>query len=279
MVGIDVNRCLTMAALSAFFVLRQYLASHPGSSSSDAVAVIQRTNSDAAGLDYVGGSALLDVIQIELSDKGRRFDLRFVISRLIQLAQPWWLRLVPYGREQVKAVLNQNQIQCLREASLFDAVPSSEVVAWWDDLSASMRGVIDAERMLQAREAERRSLQYERDRLQSLGLTLEPQWVSLEDNTLGYDIKSYDVRDDKVVGRLIEVKSTAADSIFITRNEWRNAASAASNYCFHVWKIPGDRVLVYPVEAVRPCIPIDQGAGEWQNVRVTLGALEQAQAL
>jgi hypothetical protein len=202
-----------------------------------------------------------------------RLELRLVISKLIQLVQPWWLRLVPYGREQVRAALDPNQVQCLREAGLFDPVPTAEVIAWWDELSASVRGLVDTERMLQAREAERRSLQHERDRLKQLGLPLEPQWVSLEDNSLGYDIKSFDLSNGQVVARLVEVKSTNGNSIFITRNEWANAATAGPHYCFHVWKLPCDSPLEYPVDAVRPNVPLDQGGGEWQDVRVALDAL------
>jgi hypothetical protein len=32
MASVDINRCLTMAAFSAFVVLRRYLAAHPGTS-------------------------------------------------------------------------------------------------------------------------------------------------------------------------------------------------------------------------------------------------------
>jgi len=95
---------------------------------------------------------------------------------------------------------------------------------------------------------------------------------TLEDNTLGYDIRSFDWSGDKIVTRLIEVKSSKSDTIFITRNEWQNAAGAAPHYCFHVWKIPEARVLEYSVAAIMPHIPLDRGAGEWREVCVFLEA-------
>lgn len=270
--GIDLNRCLTMAAYSAFVVLRDYVARNPELEATAAIDIIRHANTDDAGLDYVGGAAIHQQIQIDISGRDRRTALRLVACELVKAAMPWWLRLVPYGREMVRSALDQDQIQCLREAGLFDPVPEPEVIAWWDEVAAIVRGAVDNEKMLRAREAERRSLEYERDRLKSLGISLEPEWVSLEDNTLGYDIRSYDLQDERIVSRLIEVKSTTSDSIFISKNEWLNASSAEPHYCFHVWKLPEGCVMEYPVASIKPNIPIDQGVGSWQEVRITLAA-------
>jgi hypothetical protein len=124
--------------------------------------------------------------------------------------------------------------------------------------------------MIRGREAERLSLEHERDRLRRLGIAQEAEWVSLEDNTLGYDIRSYDLFGGKIVTRLVEAKSTTSDSIFITRNEWQNAASAEEQYVFHVWKLPDRTFTEFSASAIRPSIPIDQGSGRWQNVLVGL---------
>lgn len=133
-----------------------------------------------------------------------------------------------------------------------------------------MRGAVDAERLVRAREAERLSLDYERKRLKGLGITLDPRWVAIEDNTLGYDIHSYDLWDGEIVARLVEVKSTLSDTIFITKNEWRNADSADEHYCFHVWKLPEKVLTEYTVEVMRKHVPIDQGSGNWESVRIEL---------
>jgi hypothetical protein len=186
---------------------------------------------------------------------------------------PWWIRLVPYGRSKVVSVLTQDQFQCLREAGLFDPTPDAEAIAWWDEIGALVRGSVNTERMLRAREAERLSLNYERERLQTLGVELEPEWVSLDDNTLGYDISSYDLVAGRIVNRLVEVKSTTSDVIFITKNEWRNAITAEPHFCFHVWKMPEKTVTVYGVRSIVSHIPIDQGQGSWESVRVELASV------
>lgn len=270
--GVDVHRCLTMAAYSAFVVLRSYLARNPSEDITAAIEIIRQTNSDDSGLDYVGGTSIHQLLQIDISDSDRRTGLRLVVCELVKAAQPWWLRLVPYGRDRVRSALDQDQVQCFRNAGLFDALPDADVIAWWDEIGAAMRGTVDTERMVRAREAERLSLEYERERLKSLGVTLEPEWVSLEDNTLGYDIRSYDLMGEQIVSRLIEVKSTTSDSIFITRNEWLNASSAEPHYCFHVWKLPEKRIVEYPVADMKPHVPIDQGSGAWQDVQISLGS-------
>ncbi len=268
--GINLDRCLTMAAYSAFVVLSRYLASHPETPLQQAIETIRQTNADSAALDYVGGAAIREIVEVDLAGADYRAALRLVTCALIKAANPWWLRLVPYGRDKVKAALEQDHVQCLREAGLFDPFPVPDVVAWWDEIGAAARGAIEMEKMLQAREAERWSFERERNRLEALGIPLKPEWVALEDSTLGYDIRSYDKIRGVIVSRLIEVKSSGSDVFFVTRNEWRNALGAKPHYCFHIWRVPNGSLLELSVSDVEPHIPVDQGAGEWQQVRVQL---------
>jgi hypothetical protein len=259
-----------MSSYSAFVALRQYLLKNPELDIATAIEAVKQTNADASNLDYIGGVTIHGLLQGDQEWTDTSASLRLFVFKILRITQPWWLRLVPYGREKVRLALERDQVQCLREAGLFEPVPDSEVIAWWDRIGALVRGTIDSERMLRAREVEKLSLQYERQRMSKLGITLEPQWVSLEDNTLGYDILSYDLQGGRIVSRLIEVKSTTASAIFITRNEWNNAASAENSFYFHVWKLPEKHIAEYRVAQMRPNIPIDQGTGYWEDVRVEL---------
>ena len=164
-------------------------------------------------------------------------------------------------------------MQCFREAGLFDGVPDDDVLAWWDHLANLARGTVDAEKMKRARHAERLSLEFELNRTRSLGIAKTPRWVALEDNSLGYDILSYDIDPQGlVVTRLVEVKSRLSDAIFITRNEWDNVSSAAQRSVLHVWDLPEERLHEYRVHEVAPHIPLDRGDGVWQDVRIALPA-------
>jgi len=248
-----------------------FFRKNPGVHLSAAIEAIRQVDADAAGLDFDGGAALHALLDEDMDLADSKENLRKAIKTVIKAARPWWLQLAPYGRERLKAALRDDELQCFREAGLFDSSPAAAIVEWWDELAAAARSDHDAETMIRARDAERLSLEFERTRLMRMGIELEPDWVSLDDNTLGYDIRSYDVRGHSLVTRLIEVKSTLANSIVITRNEWSNASSAADRYYFHVWKLP-ERVLEeIAVSTIREHIPINQGAGEWERARINLG--------
>ena len=125
--------------------------------------------------------------------------------------------------------------------------------------------------MKRARRAEWLSLEHERRRLEGLGIHDEPKWVSLEDNSLGYDILSFDLDPDgHTVNRLVEVKSRLSEWIFLTRNEWENASGAPQRTVIHVWELPDERLREYRPSEIEPNIPLDQGTGAWQNVRIAL---------
>lgn len=261
----------SMAAFLAFLELRSFKADHPSLTDSEAVASLNRIRTSATGLDYRGGLTLLQELDSSLGWVPSKDRLRLFVSEWIRLVKPRWVRLIPYGREKLRAALGDDQAQCFREAGLFDAIPDYETLMWWDSLAGLMRGEADAEKMRRARHAERLSLEYERSRLQTLGICEAPSWVALEDNSLGYDILSYDINSDgRVVRRMVEVKSKLADTIFITRTEWENVSGADQQSVIHVWDLPQERLREYRAADVARHIPIDQGAGVWQNIRILL---------
>lgn len=268
--NINIDQCLTMAAFAGFIALREFLAEHPDFDINAAIDTICRVNSDFAGFDYIAGTIIHQVMPQNVLLQNDQIGLRAVITKLVELAEPWWLRLFPYGRAKVRSALNQNQQQCFREAGLFEPVPAPAVVTWWDEISGRIRNSSGMEQLKRGREAEQLSFDHECNRILALGLDLVPDWVALEDNTLGYDIKSYDVQDGRVINRMIEVKSAATNRIFISRNEWENALAAERQYCFHVWKMPEAELHELSVSMLQSHIPVDQGDGEWQNVQIEL---------
>ena len=261
----------SMAAFVAFLELRSFLTEHPSLTATEAIASLNNLKASASGLDFRGGLTLLQGLDPSLDWNRNKNRLRLFVFEWVQTVNPRWLRLVPYGRERLRGALDSDQVQCFREAGLFDEAPDPEALEWWDHVAARMRGMSDTEKMKRARHAERLSLEHERRRVRALGIRDEPKWVSLEDNSLGYDILSYD-RDPegRTVSRLVEVKSKASDSIFLTRNEWENACGAAQRTVIHVWELPEERLREYRPREIAPNIPLDQGTGTWQDVRITL---------
>lgn len=267
----SLERCFTMAAFLAFTELRSFRADHPDLSVEESVATVKKLRASANAFDFEGGTQLTAVLDEGLAWDNTKSGLRLFVFEIIKQGKPWWQRFIPYGREKVRTALATDGIQCFREAGLFDACPDEDTVRWWDDISALMRGVIDSERMVRAREAERLSLKHERKRLTELGIEKDPEWVSLEDNTLGYDIRSFDLADGHIINRMIEVKSTLSDTIVLSRNEWDNAATSAARTVFHVWKFPSKELYEYPVATMEAHIPQDQGNGLWESLKINLG--------
>ena len=260
-----------MSAFLAFLETRSFLVRHPAIPEADAIATLYRVHAGSSGLDFRGGLALLRALDSSLDWQLTRSHVRLFAFEWVKLTRPPWLRLIPHGRGKLRVALGDDQAQCLRQAGLFEEVPDKAVLAWWDRLANLVRSATETERMQRARHAERLSLEFELRRLSRLGIPRNPRWVALEDNSLGYDILSYDVdQRGLVVTRLIEVKSRLSDDIFITRNEWENAAGAEQQSVIHVWDLPEERLREFRVYDIAPHIPLDQGDGTWVDVRITL---------
>lgn len=272
MAALELDRCFSISAFLAFVELRSYQTLHPDIDISEAIVNVRKFKAGAAGLDFHGAVVLNEALDESIVWDTSKSNLRLFVYEWVRIVQPVWLRYVPYGRERLRSELGENEVQCIREAGLFDEIPDDDAIEWWDRVAALMRGAADIKKMERVRLAERLSLEHERERLKSLGIVREPQWVSLEDNTLGYDILSYDLAAGHIVSRLIEVKSTLSDTVYLTCNEWKNARSAPARTFFHVWKLPEKKFQEIPVAGMEPHIPQDCGQGHWQNVAVTLSA-------
>jgi hypothetical protein len=135
----------------------------------------------------------------------------------------------------------------------------------------------DQIKMGRAREAERLTIDHEKDRLRALGIDREPVWVAIEDNTAGYDVLSYDIGSIEPIARLIEVKSAIVSPLRfqISRNQWEQARKFGS-YHFHIWDMQARPPRLYERTQVQiaPHIPTDNERGKWQNTEIQLSACQ-----
>ncbi|MDE0331233.1 MAG: DUF3883 domain-containing protein [Nitrospinae bacterium] len=262
-----------MAAFLAFLELRSYCEKYPSLTEAQALVSLSSVKSSSLGLDFRGGLVLRQALDPSVDWNSTPNCLRLFAFEWIRIVEPRWLRFVPFGRERVRRALDSDHAQCFREAGLFDETPNDEAIEWWDRVAALIRGLSDIEKMKRARLAERLSFEHERRRIKDLGICQQPKWVSLEDNSLGYDILSYDRNaEGRIVARLVEVKSKLSDSIFLTRNEWESAFGAAQRTVIHVWDLPMERLQEYHPKEIEASIPLDQGGGVWQNVRINVSS-------
>ena len=159
-----------------------------------------------------------------------------------------------------------------RAAGLFEEPASDETVLWWDKFAQAARAELNDRLLLQGREGERLSLFHERDRLAVLGIAREPRWVAIEDITAGYDILSYAPGTVEPMTRLIEVKSSTQNPphIILTRGEWEAAVQFGGSYVFHIWALPGNKLIELNVGEMARHIPEDKGSGVWSAAEIII---------
>jgi hypothetical protein len=266
----------TMSAFIAVLAIRRYIERYPSIDAATAAYSIRETDVDYESSDFVSGLELHEYLSSEIRFIDPVIGFRSVIATLVARDNPLWVRLAPSGRARVRAALTRNEDQCFRAAGLFEEPPSSGVVAWWDWLAQSARAAANDRLLLQGREAERWSLAHERARLARLGIEREPKWLSIEDNSVGYDIRSYDRGSIEPISRLIEVKSSTQTPlrIILSRSEWDTAVRYGEAFYFHIWDFPTATLYERTVADLWPHIPIDQGAGDWMHVEIGIEEVE-----
>jgi len=172
------------------------------------------------------------------------------------------------GRKRFVKRLDANDQDVFAAAGLMETPTPVHVVTWWDAVSGYARLVSDHGKMEQGRTAEILTLEYERQRLAEIGITLEPEWPGFDDNFAGYDVLSYDHGETGITNRLIEVKSTTLSPMrfIVTRNEWDKAQKAGDAYIFHVWDMNQNPPVLHvrSVEQVASHVPDDNGKGSWK---------------
>ncbi|RYG02995.1 MAG: DUF3883 domain-containing protein, partial [Chitinophagaceae bacterium] len=183
-------------------------------------------------------------------------------------------KLAGNGRKALVDNLTADEAQVFRNAGLLSEMPEFRVIQWWDHLKSLKRNLIDEAKNLQGRTAELWTIEHETIQCKQFGEGYKPQWVSLESDKYGYDIQSFRQKGSGTCQAiLIEVKSFAKKimpRIFITRKEWVTALESYPSYIFIVWCVETVEFREYSVDDFLIDVPIDTGAGKWQNIEITL---------
>lgn len=273
---LPLERLFSMPAFEGVRTLRGHMVAQPGLDISAAIGLVQRIEFDARALDLEASAVLFNLIPADLPNDGPHF-YRGCIREILLAFRPPWARIMLQGRSRFYQAMERNEQSLLRQAGLLDEPPEDAFVDWWDALTTELRFVVNLDKLVQGRAAERLSIAHEIDRLAAIGVHERPKWIGLDDNTKGYDVLSYDLVDGELVNKLIEVKSTIASPLrfIVTRNEWNQAERSGDRYVFHVWDMQKQpRALhVRTVEQVLPHIPSDNEKGEWKDVEIPLGAV------
>lgn len=266
-----------MSVLNAVLALQEHRSSNPNDTPRNAAALLSRGLASRASFDYDGALALIALVP-QCSDHtggSRSNRLRTLIEAIARAdATASWLRILPLGRAHAATYLRDTNIfQCLESAGLYVEPIDAETLACWlrmQDLARATEAAVRTKRGMQGEEL---TLRNEREKLRAAGCTdLEPRWMSPEDNTLGYDVQSFEMKDGRFVVSLIEVKASDAKPLrfFVSRRQWEVAKRMAQQYRFHIWDLSSEALLTLTPQDMSNHMPVDQGSGIWHRVEVVL---------
>lgn len=278
MTEVAFTRLFAMPAFEGLRVYRRYESDYPSSPVEDILARIRRAEADFRSFDLDAALSLHALVPANAPAEGVLF-YRECIASLLVTALPEWAKLVTLGRARFIKRLEDSQEAELRDvgslfrqARLLDDPPTWFDVKWWDDIQAHVRSHKSSEAMDRARRAEQLTLERETANLQKAGIEKPPVWASIEDNTLGYDVLSYEMGEYGLLNRLIEVKSTVASPLrfYLSANEWKQALKYGEAYVFHVWDLqPAKPVLhILTVAQVAPHVPQNFEKGKWETALI-----------
>jgi len=241
-----------------------------GRTPDEALAHIRQGESGRNSFDYAGAFEVAGEHEwaVFSPDPDVETAFRDSLSRLIELARPFWVRVLPAGRQRVVPVLGDDLLQCMEIGGLLGHEP--EVVAWWDRLAAIGRQWDEEARMAIGRAAEEQTMAYERKLLDGTGK--QPRWVAIEDNGAGYDVQSWrSALADAAVfeAHFIEVKGSSETGIIhLSRGEWNFAVANGSKWEIQIWLSSASTPAILKIGEVQPHIPDNHGDGRWVEVQI-----------
>jgi hypothetical protein len=248
--------------------LIQTFISTGGARDTESASRLLRSTYSSATADLYEAERLITLLE-PVQDKATLY--RSVFWIVIESVRPAWLTLLLRGRVPTLEALDPDAAECFRRCGALAASPDPAVVDWLDSLARLARGDDESKRMEAGRAAERLSLERENQLLVKESGTLAAEWVALNDNAAGYDIKSYRRFDGRLSPIFIEVKACSSASLefYVTRNEWETAKRSGERYFFHVWLMARQELLELSASQVARHIPQDGQNGRWLNARVT----------
>ncbi|MDQ0087618.1 hypothetical protein J2T12_001012 [Paenibacillus anaericanus] len=262
-----------MSIFNGTIELYSFRNSYPNLSYLEVINYLRKGPAINATYDYRRALILGEKLNWNIPiNKNRQQVLMQMIKSLVFEVKPMWACCSHLGINKTTALMDMDELQLFYSAGLLDISLSVEALQWWDDIAKFSRSLVEERKLSLGREGERRTLEHERSRLNSQKIEREPQWVAHFDNMAGYDILSYNWTEDGITELFIEVKAYMIGPLhfFVTRSEWLKALNHPSNYIFHIWNLELNDLTIFTVENLLDHIPINQGEGVWENVKICL---------
>ncbi len=239
-----------------------------------AIAVVRLKASYAtAGLDYAGGIAILEVLGPATESAHKSYQA--LIEMEVKRSVPTWLAVLPRGRLAFRDVLPADAHECFRRAGAFAPRPTQDAVDFLDRLANAARAQANLDLVESGRSAERKSFDLEVVRCAAISGAPPVEWIALDDNSAGFDIRSSRSVDGRASPKLIEVKSCRSSPLqmIVTRNEWRTACRNRDSFVVHLWDLAADQLHELSWEYLQLHMPVDQGNGRWDSATLIFRGL------
>ncbi len=265
---------IRISVLDAGRVILQHLAEYPGIEPVDAARQLELGPTYLGNYDFETALAILTSAEQPVFRLlgGREAELRHAIFEMAKIDKPYWARTAVYGRQRALRLIDDDQAQCLRDAGLIETSLEGETRFWWERLAIEFRLLQEEAQRRIGSEAEKLTLEYEKKRIATLGIDKDPYLVSIEDETLGYDVHSFTISNERVLPFYIEVKGTTAAEprFFLSRNEWTNCSRLQPHYAFYIWDVNENKLSILSHDTLLAHIPADRGSGLWMDARLIL---------
>ena len=204
------------------------------------------------------------------NDPQGMYDLEVALQMLtdyVLKCAPIWANRIPYGRREATIFMTKDERACFADAGLLSDHLDAGIIDWWDTIATHIRMQTKQSKIGTGRLGERNTIKYERSRT-----NVDPMWMSIDSNLLGYDIKSQVSKNDPGT-LLIEVKAStftlSRAEFYVTSNEW-NVAITSGAYVFHLWCLSdGKKMLaILSPDEILPYIPTNNLDGQWETVKI-----------
>jgi len=230
----------------------------------EACKVAKASSGDSFAHDYEGAQFLHRFDSQEPSTVWSKEWIRGIIKELLISNSLPWKRAILKGRSHVIRHLTENERQVFQAADLCGDNPDYSVVLWWDELQNLQRTELEDSDF---REWELRSLNFENLRLEQLRCPHRAKWKSIDDNTCGYDIESFEMFDGEWIAIAIEVKSRYEQEIVfeMSRNECNQMVRMGERYRVHYWTKPEGHLRIIQSEYLIKNLPTDAQNSKWMS--------------
>ena len=100
-----------------------------------------------------------------------------------------------------------------------------------------------------------------------LGFNIKPSWVSLDDDTLGYDITSYNELKNEI---FIECKysENKINNFYLTRREYNRALGKKEFYFVHYWNSTNAKPIILDFYKLNELVLDNKENTEWVDIHI-----------